>query len=235
MPPAAVLVLLALLPPSAAEAAAGRWRWPVRGEVATPFHTTRDPYAAGQHRGIDIATRPGAPVRAACSGTVAFAGRLPGRGRGVTIACGPLVATHLELAATTVRRGDTAAAGMPVGTARASHVQLGARREGHRHGYVDPLKLLAGDAPPPLGPAPPRGPTRTPRGAPPPRAAPVPHTLPRPLPSPAAAPLAQPRPAATPVAAWLGLALLAAATPAGALLRRRRRRQRAVVPAAGQA
>ena len=231
MPPAAVLVLLALLPPSAAEAAAGRWRWPVRGEVVTPFHTTRDPYAAGQHRGIDIAARPGAPVRAACTGTVRFAGRLPNRGRGVTIACGPLVATHLELASTVVRRGHRAVAGMPIGTARASHVQLGARRDGARHGYVDPLKLLGEDPPPPLGPAPARGPRRIPLGAPRPTAAPAPRALPRPRSAPAPVPpAARRRP--VPAAAWLGLALLAAATPTGALVRReRRRRRRAAAPA----
>ena len=37
------------------------WVWPVRGEVITPYRNGDDPYAAGQHRGIDIAAALGTP------------------------------------------------------------------------------------------------------------------------------------------------------------------------------
>jgi hypothetical protein len=205
----AALILLAV--PSRADGAP--WRWPVRGEVLTPFAVGANPFAAGQHRGIDIAARPGAPVAAACTGRVTFAGRLPGRGHGVTVACGTLVATHLELARVAVRRGDVVRAGGVIGAAAASHVQLGARRAGRRFGYVDPLALLGPDPPPPLGAAP-RRPV-APRGSPP--------ALPQPVraPQPAAAPA--PR---APVLAIAGLALLAAGIPLGGLARRRRRSAR---------
>jgi murein DD-endopeptidase MepM/ murein hydrolase activator NlpD len=157
------LLAIAALLASAAPAAAAGWRWPVRGEVITPFVLGADRFAPGQHRGIDVAARAGAEVRAPCTGRVRFAGRLPGRGRGVTIACGRLLATITELGAASVARGDTAIAGTPIGTAAASHVQLGARRAGEPHGYLDPRALLAGDGGasprvvPPLG-RPPEGP-----------------------------------------------------------------------------
>src|SRR3712207_5149965 len=92
----AVLALTAVLVPlgplgGAAEAAespeAGTWTWPVRGVVITPFALSPNRFAPGQHRGIDIAARAGAPVVAACRGQVTFAGRVPGRGRAVTVRC----------------------------------------------------------------------------------------------------------------------------------------------------
>ena len=50
------------------------WTWPLHGEVVTAFRNGDDPYAAGQHRGIDIAGSVGAPVVAAAPGLVRFAG-----------------------------------------------------------------------------------------------------------------------------------------------------------------
>ncbi len=66
-----VAVLLAAL---AFPAAAAGWAWPVDGRVVTPYRNGDDPYAGGQHRGIDIAAAAGTPVRAAAAGTVTFAG-----------------------------------------------------------------------------------------------------------------------------------------------------------------
>ena len=200
----AVFALLAVPPAAAAE----RWRWPVRGEVLRAFAVGPDRFAAGQHRGIDIAASPGTPVRAVCSGRVRFAGRLPGRGRAVSIDCGRLVATHLELASATARRGAFVAAGQRVGVA-AGPVQLGARRDGDAFGYVDPLTLLGADAAPPLGTAP-KG-----RGGPRPAPVAVPATP---------AEVVSPRAETTPVLAWVGFGLLVAGVPFGALARTRRRR-----------
>src|SRR2546428_13111632 len=67
---AAAISLLApsllLLAPATARAGAPGWRWPVSGAVITGYRNGDDPYAGGQHRGIDIpaAVRPppGAPV-----------------------------------------------------------------------------------------------------------------------------------------------------------------------------
>lgn len=169
---AGVAVLLA------ADAASAAWRWPVRGTVITPFAVGADRFAAGQHRGIDIAARAGEAVRAPCGGRVAFAGQLPGRGRGVTIACGRLRATILELGSVRIARGDRIVPGATIGRAAASHVQLGARRAGIDHGYIDPMTLLADDPSAPLPVAPPSGRPRTA----PPATAPAPFP---PAPSPA--------------------------------------------------
>jgi peptidase M23-like protein len=213
-----VVLLLALAAPSAA----APWRWPLHGTVQTPFHVKPNPFAPGQHRGIDIAAAAGTAVRSACPGRVTFAGRIPGRAHVVTVACGPLVATYLELGRVVVEEGAPVAAGAPIGTVASSHLQLGARRAGARHAYIDPLTLLAAD-PSPLRIA------TLPRRGPEPRA-PVPRLV-RPL-----APVPRPQPAPadrrdrTPVAAWLGLALFTAGTPLGALAHRRHRRRRALEP-----
>ena len=209
------LLLIAAAPAGAAE----RWRWPLRGEVLTPFRLAAIPFAAGQHRGIDIAAAAGAPVRSACAGRVAFAGRVPGRGRAVSVVCGALVATYLELGSAAVARGAAVAPGDAIGTVAASHLQLGARRVGQPHGYVDPLTLLGTSPPPPMGVAP-RGEAR-PR-APAPRSAPPPLPAARARP-PRVPPAARAAPPRVPLAAWLGLALFAGGTPLGALWRRRRR------------
>jgi murein DD-endopeptidase MepM/ murein hydrolase activator NlpD len=213
--PSVLLAVLGVLA-AAPVAFAGPWRPPVPGEVVRVFAPGVTPYDAGAHRGVDLAARPGAPVRAACAGVVRFAGRTP-RGPAVTVRCGRLDATHLGLAALRVRAGAHVARGTPLGVVAARgedggrpHVHLGARR-GRR--YVDPLALMerAPMPPPPLAPHPRR---RRPPAAVPPR------------PLPAAAPVA---PGRAPLLAWAGAALLALGVPAG-LLRRRARRRGAIRP-----
>src|SRR5438477_454513 len=49
---------------------AGAWTWPVKGPVLQKFVLGDDPYAAGQHRGIDIGAPTGEPVLAPSGGTV---------------------------------------------------------------------------------------------------------------------------------------------------------------------
>jgi murein DD-endopeptidase MepM/ murein hydrolase activator NlpD len=58
--------------------AAGTWTWPVAGPVIRGFDPPDTPFGSG-HRGIDIATRVGTPVRAAAAGVVTFAGPVGGR------------------------------------------------------------------------------------------------------------------------------------------------------------
>src|SRR6186997_1054248 len=53
------------------------WAWPVDGPVLRSFVLGDDPYAGGQHRGIDIGAPAGTTVRAPASGTVSFAGTVP--------------------------------------------------------------------------------------------------------------------------------------------------------------
>src|ERR687885_446502 len=143
----ALASLLALLVPRPAGAAGpsllrDRWRWPVHGDVAGRFAYARErPFAAGARRGIDIAAAPGAAVRSACRGRGTFAGAVPGgRGLGVTVRCGALVATHLGLGRLAVRRGAWVTAGTRLGALGPDgRFRLGARRAADRFGYVDPL------------------------------------------------------------------------------------------------
>lgn len=126
-----------------APAAAG-WSWPVDGPVLRPFVLGNDPYAAGQHRGIDIGAAPGTTVRAATAGSVSFAGTVPAGGRAVTVrTAGGLSVTYLELGATRVERGAEVAEGDTIGSVGpASHVHLGVRVTADEHGYLDPLQFL---------------------------------------------------------------------------------------------
>ena len=163
------------------------WTWPVDGPVLKEFSLGDDPYAAGHHRGIDIAAPAGAPVRAPAAGTVSFAGTVPGGGRAVTIRTADGYAvTLLHLGAlgvgrsTTVGEGDAVGLVGPSGVAEHAepYVHLGVRLAADPNGYVNPLSLL------------------------PSRAVPAPEPAPEPVvePEPVAAGAAQARPRTTPAA-----------------------------------
>jgi hypothetical protein len=143
------------------------WTWPADGPVLRPFVFGDDPYAGGQHRGVDIAGQAGAPVLSPAAGVVSFAGTVPGGGRSVTVqtADGYSV-TLLHLGSFEVARDALVAEGAALGTIGASgvsehaepYVHLGIRVSSDAHGYVDPLTLLpeervqAPPAPPPQPP-----------------------------------------------------------------------------------
>jgi hypothetical protein len=244
---ASLMALVVPRPAGAATALRDRWRWPLHGAVVGRFAYAREQaFAAGARRGIDIAAAPGAVVRSACRGRVTFAGAVPGgRGRGVTVRCGALVATHLGLGRLAVRRGARVLAGTRLGAlGRDGRFRLGARRAADRFGYVDPLALLGGDREPGLpavssyrlrrGPRLPVASPHAPRDAPlgrSPHAAPplarAPHATPSPRRiAPRPRPAAHGRPApAIPPGAWAGLVLLAAGVPLGGLVRRGRLRR----------
>jgi hypothetical protein len=178
------------------------WLPPVTGEPTRLFHLGPDPFARGQHRGVDFAAR--GTVRAACPGQVVFAGRVAGRGT-VSQRCGRWRVSYAPLTRIPVRAGEAAGPGTRLGRASGA-LHFGVRREGRRFGYVDPLRLLgAGRAPPPPVAPPASGPRRrrlSPRGARPPSARPRLAAHPRPV---AARP--DPPPALAPWPVWLGLLL----------------------------
>jgi Peptidase family M23 len=127
------------------------WTWPVDGPVLRPFVLGDDPYAAGQHRGIDVGAAAGAPVRAPAGGNVSFAGTVPGGGRTVTIRTAEGYAvTLLHLGSVGVSRGAVLLEGEVLGSVGPSgdaevdgpYVHLGVRLAGDPNGYVDPLGLL---------------------------------------------------------------------------------------------
>jgi len=151
-----LLVLLAML---ATAPAAHAWSWPADGPVLAPFSfDPTNPYAAGQHRGLDIDGVAGAAVRAPAAGTVSFAGTVPGSGKSVTIETADgwsVTLTHLGQLG--VKKDAVVAEGDPVGAladgSDPPYVQLGIRRTGDAQGYVDPLGLLpARPAPAPAVP-----------------------------------------------------------------------------------
>ena len=83
------------------------WSWPVRGDVITPYRNGTDPYAGGQHRGIDIAAAAGTPVVAAAGGEVRFAGTAGSSGLTVSVRTADGFDTsYLHLSAIAVRAGD---------------------------------------------------------------------------------------------------------------------------------
>ena len=201
---------------------------PVPGAVERPFAYAGDPFSRGHHRGVDLAASPGATVRAACSGRVAFAGRAGANGRAVTIRCGRWSVTHLPLHDVAVRAGERIAARTPIGTAGRARghagLHLGVRRTADPFGYVDPAPLLREPArrAPPVAPRatarrldpPPPHPAPLPR-APAARAAPVPHAA------------AGSSPPLAPWPAWAGLALLLSGAVGTRTVRARRARRAA--------
>ena len=148
------------------------WTWPVDGPVLQAFVFGDDPYAAGQHRGIDVAAEAGAPVRAPAAGTVTFAGTVPGGGRTVTIqtADGYSV-TLVHLGSIGTARGVAVVEGAAVASVGPSgdaehdgpYVHVGVRRSADPNGYVDPLELLPSR--PAAQPAPAPGPEAPAPGA----------------------------------------------------------------------
>jgi Peptidase family M23 len=142
---ALVLVCALALPVSTARA----WTWPVDGPVLRPFVFDHDsPYAAGQHRGIDIGASAGKPVLAPAEGIVSFAGTVPTGGKTISIQT-PLgyTATLLHLGSIGVKRGAVVREGTVVGAAGAEgaaepYVYFGVRTTSDPQGYVDPLRFL---------------------------------------------------------------------------------------------
>jgi Peptidase family M23 len=133
--------------------AAYAWSWPVQGPVLQPFsYDESDPYAAGQHRGIDIgAGAAGEPVVAPAAGTVSFAGTVPTNGKSVTIQTADGYSVTLtHLGAILVAKGAAIAERDSVGTVGPSgtpevdgpYVHLGVRHTADPNGYLDPLTLL---------------------------------------------------------------------------------------------
>jgi hypothetical protein len=184
----ALTAALALASAAPAEAA---WVWPVEGDVITPYRNGTDPYASGQHRGIDVAAAVDTPIVAAAGGDVRFAGTAGSSGLTISIRTRDGYDTsYLHLSTLAVRAGARVAAGERIGavgttgirSATAPHLHFGVRDAGTDHSYHDPLTFLPA---PPAAPAPHS-----------PAPAPAPAPAPEPAP-PAAAPLT-PTPAARP-------------------------------------
>jgi len=144
-----VLILCAFaLPVGTARA----WTWPVDGPVVRGFSFDRDhPYAAGEHRGIDIQAVVGEDVLSPTAGIVSFAGTVPSGGKTISIRTpSGTTVTLLHLGSIGVRRGVSVNEAAVVGSAGPSddpeltepHVYLGVRTSADPQGYLDPIDFL---------------------------------------------------------------------------------------------
>ncbi|GAB3449512.1 hypothetical protein GCM10027570_24080 [Streptomonospora sediminis] len=135
-------------PPAVAAAGAGarEWRTPLprQPHVLRPFDPPIERWLPG-HRGTDLLAEPGAEIRAAGNGRVAFAGTVAGTGV-LSIAHGPLRTTYLPVVPQ-VEQGRRVTTGEVVATLASRPRHCGPHpclHWGLRHGrtYLDPLALL---------------------------------------------------------------------------------------------
>ena len=138
----AVLLVAALAPGTVTLRANGQTLWPVPGPIIAEFDPPYPDWLPG-HRGIDIATAPGQPVRTPREGVIQFAGVVAGTPV-VVIGHGVLAATYLP-ATTALAPGVPVVAGQVFGEVGSSDhclrtcLHWGARAHGR---YVDPRLLL---------------------------------------------------------------------------------------------
>ena len=121
---AAVFAALILAPHAAA------WSWPVDGAVLKPFvFDPAHPYAAGQHRGVDVAGVAGSDIRAPVGGAVSFAGSVPSSGKTVTIQTQDgYSVTLVHLGSIIVARGAVIARARPSAGSGRSAIRSGRSR-----------------------------------------------------------------------------------------------------------
>ena len=160
------VLLIAVLAALFVAPVARAWTWPVGGPVLQPFSfDAAHPYAAGEHRGIDIGATAAEVVLAPEPGTVTFSGTVPGSGRALTITTADgLAVTLTHLGAIEVAAGAVVAEGQRVGSVGPSgdpevagpYVHLGIRVASEAQGYRDPATFLpargAAPAAPPAAP-----------------------------------------------------------------------------------
>lgn len=148
----ALFLCWVLLNAPPADAAGGRFGWPLRPPpmVVRAFDAPRPDWLTG-HRGVDLAGRPGQPVYAAGDATVVFAGSVAGRPV-VSLAHPGGLHTSYEPVRAAVRAGQGVTSGTVIGELLAGHPGCPAPACLHwgamwgaaaRADYVDPLGLLA--------------------------------------------------------------------------------------------
>jgi len=174
-------------------APASAWTWPASGPVLLAYSfDPAHPYAAGQHRGIDVGGVAGETIQAPAGGLVTYVGSVPGSGRSVTILTSDgWSVTITQLGSIAVAKGATVAEGDGIGTIGPSgdpevggpYVQLGIRHADQDQGYVDPAGVLP-PRPADTGPA---TPVVDPAAAAPASAAPAPTAPAEPALAPSAA------------------------------------------------
>jgi murein DD-endopeptidase MepM/ murein hydrolase activator NlpD len=144
------LFLLLGLAAAVPVAAADGWTWPLPGpDVVRGFEPPAQPWLPG-HRGVDLAGKPGEPVRAAGTGTVSYAGSVAGLPVVSIEHAGGLVTTY-EPVRSQLHRGQPVATGAVIGrlVRAGSHcLPQACLHWGLRRGsdYLDPLTLVGAAA-----------------------------------------------------------------------------------------
>lgn len=123
-------------------------RWPVPGQLTSPFGVRSEGWSLGIHRGVDIAVPLGTQVRAMAPGRVRFAGTMTGYGQVVWLdhAHG-LMTVYAHLSQIGVDRGQTVEGRSVVGrsgrsgNATGDHLHFEVWRRGRE---VDPVPFLGG-------------------------------------------------------------------------------------------
>jgi septal ring factor EnvC (AmiA/AmiB activator) len=142
-------VLAREAPVPAMEPVKSRMLWPLEGRVLTPFGMQQHPQFKTMvfRRGIEIAAREGAPVRAVSGGKVAFADWYKGYGRLVILEHGPGFHTlYGNLSRLDLKKDDVVAGGQVIGLAgdtgsvKGSKLYFEIRHNGEAQ---DPLLWLA--------------------------------------------------------------------------------------------
>lgn len=124
------------------EASSDWLRWPVIGEVSSGFGRR----GRGRHEGIDIRAKRGAPIAAAASGRVEYAGRQNGYGRIVIIAHQKYKTAYAHLDSIAVAADEWVDAGQEIGAVGVSgnasgpHLHFELRHPNGRN--LDPMLLL---------------------------------------------------------------------------------------------
>jgi murein DD-endopeptidase MepM/ murein hydrolase activator NlpD len=127
----------------------GSWNWPLvpRPEVIRGFAIGPALWSPG-HRGVDLAARPGAVVRAPAAGIVRYTGVIAGRAV-LTLDHGGGLLSSFEPVISALRKGRAVKQGDVVGSvatgpthcAPATCLHWGVRKNGN---YINPLTLLRG-------------------------------------------------------------------------------------------
>ena len=147
--PLLLALVLAVVGPIRADAGVdptGQWPLQPVPEVVAGFDPPESAWGPG-HRGVDLAGRPGQPVRVALPGRVAFVGAVAGRPV-VTVSHGDTRTTY-EPVTSTLRRGAVVGAGQVIGTLGVLGSHCFPRTCLHwgwirGETYLDPLRLVGG-------------------------------------------------------------------------------------------
>ena len=139
---ATLVALCAASPARAGAPAAVTYKPPVDAPVVDPFRPADPDWTSG-NRGLEYATTPGTPVRAAAAGEVVFAGPVGDSLHVVVLHDDGLRTSYSFLQLVAVKRGDKVAQGQTVGTTQ-DRFHFGVRAG---DAYLDPALLFGGGPP----------------------------------------------------------------------------------------